>query len=83
MILHVTFKNIFDQTQFKQILMNTKDFQNYIVFTSISSRYCELTLITSYPYSARSVLKEIKSIGLHTQIWSKQRINGRSKSIHY
>lgn len=83
MILHVTFNDLFTQLQFKQALMGTKHLRDDIVFIPISSRYCELKLVTFYSYSTRSVLKEIKSIGLHTQIWSKHRINGHTKSIYY
>ena len=84
MILHVIFKNLFDQAQFKNELVSTEYLKEYgVAATSISSIYCQIALERYYPYGRSNIIKDIKSIGLHKQMWSKQRINGHTKSIYY
>ena len=84
MILHVIFKNLFDQTQFKDELESAEYLKEYgIITTSSSSVYCEVFLDGYYPYGRSNIIKDIKSIGLHKQMWSKERINGHTKSIYY
>lgn len=84
MILHVTFKNLFDQTQFKNELLSAGYLKEHgITITSSSSVYCEVLLNGYYAYGVTNIIKDIKSIGLHKQMWSKQIINGHTKSIYY
>lgn len=84
MILHITFKNLFDQTQFKSELASAEYLKSHnILIKSSSSVYCEVYLNGYYTYGVTNVIKDIKSIGLHKQLWSKQKINGHTKSIYY
>ena len=80
MILHITFKNLFDQTQFKSELLSAEYLKKHgVTITSRSSVYCEVAWF-GYP---TNIIKDIKSIGLHKHLWTKQQINGHTKSIYY